>query len=65
MGDIHIENMFARKSAIRRRGETLVMYTAASRLEDWIGNISGTIIGRNAQPYYTVQIPNMQYAETV
>ena len=65
MGNIHIENMFTRKSAIRRRGETLVKYTAASGLEDWIGNISGTISGTNLSPYYTSQIPNITYAEEI
>ena len=65
MGDIHIENMFARKSAIRRRGETLVKYTAASGLEDWIGNISGTIAGTGSTPYYTTQIPNVKQAMSI
>lgn len=64
MGDIHIENMFARKSAIRRRGETLVKYTAASGLEDWIGLITGQISG-SSRSSPTSQIPNIQYAESV
>ena len=41
MGNIHIENMFARKSTIRRRGETLVKYTAESGLSDWLVPITG------------------------
>ena len=65
MGDIHIENMFARKSAIRRRGETLVKYTSESGLEDWIGNISGTILGRKSSPYYTTKIPNVNQAMSI
>jgi len=65
MGNIHIENMFARKSAIRRRGETLVKYTAASGLEDWIGIITGEIAGTSSSPYYTTQIPNVNQAKSI
>ena len=65
MGDIHIENMFARKSAIRRRGETLVKYTTASGLEDWIGLITGNIAGISSSPYYTTQIPNVNQAMSI
>lgn len=63
MGNIHIENMFARKSAIRRRGETLVKYTTTSGLDDWIGNISGTIAG--SYPNCTSQIPNAKNIEEI
>ena len=65
MGNIHIENMFARKSAIRRRGETLVKYTPESGLEDWIGIITGEIAGTSSSPYYTTKIPNVNQAMSI
>lgn len=65
MGNIHIENMFARKSAIRRHGETLVRYTAESGLDDWIGIITGEIAGTSSSPYYTSQIPNIDQAMSI
>ena len=45
--------------------ETIVRYTAASGLSDWSGNIVGSISGRSSSPYYTAQIPNVQYAREI
>lgn len=44
---------------------TRVTYTQASGLSDWSGDISGEIAGTSTSPYYTSQIPNAQYIETV
>jgi len=38
---------------------THVRYTNQSGLDDWYGEISGTISGINSRPYYTTQIPNI------
>lgn len=44
---------------------TRVTYTQASGLSDWSGDIVGEIAGTSTSPYYTTQIPNAQYIETV
>lgn len=44
---------------------THVRYTNQSGLDDWYGEISGTISGRDSRPYYTNQIPDLQYAEEI
>ena len=45
--------------------ETIVRYTAESGLSDWSGNIVGGIWGRFPRPFYTTQIPNVQYAQEI
>jgi hypothetical protein len=45
--------------------ETRVKYTQASGLADWEGDIVGEIVGQGSSPWYTTQIPNIQYANTV
>jgi len=44
---------------------TYVTYTEESGLPDWWGEIKGEISGSSSSPYYTTQIPNMEYARTI
>ena len=44
---------------------THVKYTTQSGLSDWYGQVYGEIAGTNESPYYTTQIPNVQYAEEI
>ena len=34
-------------------------------MSDWSGDIVGRIVGSTTTPFYTTQIPNLQYAEEV
>lgn len=45
--------------------KTIVTYTQDSGLPQWEGMIVGEIAGTIEEPYYTSQIPNVQYAETI
>ena len=44
---------------------TRVTYTQASGLSDWSGDVVGEVAGTQLAPYYTTQIPNAQYIETI
>ena len=44
---------------------THVRYTSQSGLDDWYGEIYGSIVGRDDRPYYTTQIPNAYHIEEI
>lgn len=53
-------------SIVNENAKTKVKYTQESGLPDWEGVITGTLSGNtNNSPYYTTQIPNVQYAKEI
>ena len=53
-------------SIVNENAKTKVKYTQESGLPDWEGVITGTLTGDTLNsPYYTIQIPNVQYARQI